>query len=581
MEQMESDPMFQKSGTAFFKNGEAICTDLLAGQYIDVGEVQIWNDADNLYVKYIVDVVDWCLTETHVHVATSLEGIPQKNGNPIPGKFDYMGEHDCVYEVIYEIPLDWDCNEEIYIASHAVVKKETDLADFPGLEAALPDQVTMIVTHPGTGFGAPSYFDATISGGTVLDGRYDNYCIDTDHTISPGTSYTANVYSSYGLLPDGLVEYPENLDLVNWIINQGFVGQSAPSPCTGVYTYGDVQRAIWALVEDEQSTSGLGSWSQCRVDAILAAAYANGEGFIPGCGDQVAVILVPVDESQITIAQVTFIQVGVPCLYIEETAWRGCYEFPGKNWALYSTYEINCCKIYLSESFGGTDDGSIIYTVSFQEGKAVLTEEINLVDQAKWDKPHLAVNPVNGYLYLINNGNGTHLGVWDGSTLTDLGSVSGLPNTEDSNPGTVLAAFSETGDLYVANNVTNKLYLLDISGLTPSVAQEWSLPGVDVQGADMAFIGDVLYLWSNADDGLWEITFNGTVATTLLTERDNSNMTGLAYGSCTGYNLIGSSTSENGIYDINTSDGNLSNLRKFYLGGSEYDYIYGDMASGL
>lgn len=577
MEQTEPDPMFQKSGTAFFKNGDAICTDLIAGQHIDVGEVQIWNDADYLYVKYIIDDEEWCITETHLHVATDPGLIPQKNGNPIPGKFDYEGKHECVYEVTYTIPLDWGCDEEIYIASHAVVKKETDLADLPGLEAALPDQVTMTVVHPGGGFGAPSYFDATISGGTVLDGTYDNYCIDTDHTIAPGASYIANVFSSYGLLPEGTVEYPENLDLVNWIINQGYVGQ--PSACGGNYTYGDVQRAIWALVEDNQSTSGLGAWSQCRVDKIIEAAYASGEGFVPGCGDQVAVILMPVDGSQITIAQVTFIQVGVPCLYIEETAWRGCEEFPGKNWALYSTYKIDCCKIYLSESFGGTNDGSIIYTVSFEEGKALLTEEINLVGQTTWDKPHLAVNPINGYLYLINNGNGTHLGVWDGGTLIDLGSVSGLPNINNSNPGTVLAAFSEAGDLYVANNVTDKLYKLDIT--VPTVAQEWSLPGVDVQGADMAFIGDVLYLWSNSDAGLWKITISGTSASAEWLGGVSSNMTGLAFGSCTGYSLIGSSASEDGIYDINTTDGYLSNLRLFYLGDSPYNYIYGDMASGF
>ena len=32
-----------------------------------------------------------------------------------------------------------------------------------------------------------------------------------------------------------------------------------------------MQRAIWALVDDAQSTAGLGPWSQCRVDEILAS----------------------------------------------------------------------------------------------------------------------------------------------------------------------------------------------------------------------------------------------------------------------------------------------------------------------
>jgi hypothetical protein len=81
------------------------------------------------------------------------------------------------------------------------------------------------------------------------------------------------------------------LDLVNWIINQGVVGD--PSACGGTYTYGDIQRTIWALIEDQQSGSGLGPWTQCRVNEIIAAAQANGEDFVPGCDEFVAVIQNP------------------------------------------------------------------------------------------------------------------------------------------------------------------------------------------------------------------------------------------------------------------------------------------------
>jgi hypothetical protein len=103
---------------------------LYAGQDIDVGEIQVWNDDQNLYVKYVVDATDWCLTETHLAVAYSLDDIPQKNGNPIPGQFPYKGEHDCVTEVTYTIPLTdinplWDCGDDLYIATHAVVQNQT------------------------------------------------------------------------------------------------------------------------------------------------------------------------------------------------------------------------------------------------------------------------------------------------------------------------------------------------------------------------------------------------------------------------------------------------------------------------
>ena len=92
-------------------------------------------------------------------------------------------------------------------------------------------------------------------------------------------------------------------------------------------------------------TNGIGAWDQCRVDQILAnlppgAIDLEHVSYVPtGCNDFVAVILVPVEELQITIAQVTFAAVGnTACLPVygdAETAWAGDEEFDGKNWATY------------------------------------------------------------------------------------------------------------------------------------------------------------------------------------------------------------------------------------------------------
>ena len=66
------------------------------------------------------------MLESHLHVAASLDGIdgiPQANGNPIPGQFDYGEDHGPrVTEYTYEIPWDRDRdNMELYIVAHAVV----------------------------------------------------------------------------------------------------------------------------------------------------------------------------------------------------------------------------------------------------------------------------------------------------------------------------------------------------------------------------------------------------------------------------------------------------------------------------
>ncbi|MFW9962144.1 MAG: hypothetical protein ACFFCX_01145, partial [Candidatus Sifarchaeia archaeon] len=164
---------------------------------VDVGEVQVWNDGDYLYVKYVIDTdltpddpsddgVPTFIYETHLQIFTDdveFTDVPHKNGNPIPGHFDYNIEHDPgVSEYTYQIPLDWNVDDEIFIASHAVVQK---LGGLEGLELALPDQVTMTVTYPGEA----SYFDVIITGDS-LTGEYEGWCVDTDHVISPGSYYT-------------------------------------------------------------------------------------------------------------------------------------------------------------------------------------------------------------------------------------------------------------------------------------------------------------------------------------------------------------------------------------------------------
>lgn len=201
---------------------------------------------------------------------------------------------------------------------------------------ALPYTLTFSVVNPGNTFGNPSYFDVKIKNvpGTsnVFEGlTFDGYCIDTDLGIAKNRDYIAKVYSSYdlngltsaGLIGGTFIEKPENLDLVNWIINQGFVGKTARVGTA--FTFGDIQRAIWSLIDNKQATIGLGAWEQARVDQILELA-TQGEGFVPSYnyttyfGEHVigkmATILVPdsnndgLPDRQIIIAEVELSKLG-------------------------------------------------------------------------------------------------------------------------------------------------------------------------------------------------------------------------------------------------------------------------------
>jgi hypothetical protein len=106
-------------------------TDLIAGggnpaSAIDVGDVLVWNDGEQLFVRYDITAPDWCLTETHSHVASSADAIPQtKKGNPIPGKFAFSATLECVTSYTLVVPLTWELGFQLIIATHASLQNPT------------------------------------------------------------------------------------------------------------------------------------------------------------------------------------------------------------------------------------------------------------------------------------------------------------------------------------------------------------------------------------------------------------------------------------------------------------------------
>ena len=118
-------------------------TPLMAGRYLEVGQVQIWNDVDNLYIKYQLTEPGWLLTLTSVQAGDSLEAMPQtKKGNPKPEAFDYPEPHDPgVTTHTVTIPLVWETGQELCLAAFARVLESATLReegawaageDFPG-----------------------------------------------------------------------------------------------------------------------------------------------------------------------------------------------------------------------------------------------------------------------------------------------------------------------------------------------------------------------------------------------------------------------------------------------------------------
>ena len=290
--------------------------DLVAGQNEVVGTVEVTNDGTYISVNYTV-TGGWCLTEAHVYVG---ETPPSKAA---PGQFNYNNDAlSCVTSHdTGSINVDISGFAQVYIAVHGVVEggegEGSAVVDMAAMQQSWADPLVMEVTsQPGTGLAA--YFDVLVSEwDALLDGTYLGWCVDALFHISRRTPYDAHAYSTYDpALPPNILDKPDNLDLVNYLLNQDLIGMG--------YTYGDIQRAIWLLVDNEISEGGLGPWTQENVDAILAMTVGQ-DGFIPTCDQVYGVIIVPFDSQKDPAAQPVIIPRPVPCTpgggEGEETVW--------------------------------------------------------------------------------------------------------------------------------------------------------------------------------------------------------------------------------------------------------------------
>jgi len=281
---------------------------LYAGQTMPVGTVTASLSGNIVTVTYQMDKPGWCLSATHLYV-----GITAPTSSA-PGSFPF-GDSDlgCTQQATYYITLGGGCTN-LYIAAHAEVEHWS---------VPVGDTVDYQVAFPGTN----AYFNATLDGGQP----YPAYCVDLGRFITPGNTYQCAIYSSEDPnLPEGAVDKPTNLDLVNYVNTQYDAG-------TKTYTKGDgtsipsvdwraVQGAIWELIDnsgDCDNYAGSISWDKDQCNAIVADATLYGNGFVPGPGDKIKFLAVCMDaQTTAIVAQVTGIDSEIDGAYLgEETAW--------------------------------------------------------------------------------------------------------------------------------------------------------------------------------------------------------------------------------------------------------------------
>jgi hypothetical protein len=257
-------------------------------------------------------------------------------------------------------------------------------------------------------------------------------------------------------------------------------------------------------------------------------------------------------------------------------------------------------QIYLSDTReGGGGDGTRLLKVELDDvgGTAVLTELIDLntnTYRVLFDRAHIAATPDGARVYLINRdpiSGGNPLGVYDVATsgFTLLGSIPGLPTC--SGKGTVLAAFSPRGDLYLGNECSSALYRIDLT--TRTIAEQWPVYRagttdlLDLTGGDIAFDADgVLYVWANPDlaanHGVYRVEFGaGSASATALTLYPNQYVTGLAVRAAGEGALVGSSRTQDVILAMDRATGATTGTFAMMLDGAPFDHTFGDMTVGL
>lgn len=277
---------------------------IIAGQHFTAGEVTITNGTDFIYFD-VTMFGDWVLTEVHIQVGTDDSDFPRNpSGRLIPGHFDFAEDFNPgVTTHTFAYPYDVDMGGPYMFSFHCNVQR-------PGQEE--------------TGWGGTC--DGSWSKGYTCDNTWSQ-CVDDVQLPGCTGDYHATYYypgtlgSYWNVL---LTDFPVGFDLYNglwpgWCVQKTVYAYSGyPYPICAYSTYADenelpalLQAIHWDKVNYIINHKGSASVMQIQtaiwyytlngagytpgadpvVDALIAAAEANGNGFAPEDGELMGIVL--------------------------------------------------------------------------------------------------------------------------------------------------------------------------------------------------------------------------------------------------------------------------------------------------
>jgi hypothetical protein len=269
--------------------GANTCIDLVAGNELVVGEVCVdyLEGSNEIKVIYNITEEGWTITKTHLASVIHPFFFPRKwTLEPKLSNFPYQENHDHVTSVEYIIDAP-NYFHKVYLGIHAKVEGDCATSGNPILVPDLPNSDLLTPEWLPSDPEADQYL---ISGMFTNIGTYYGWSIDNSRLLSSGLSREVRFVSSYDELPtcSSFLDHPENLDLVNWIINHRESNWDRRT----------VQAAIWKLLDPLGTT---GNWfdptapnymahDEMLRESIINLANQNGENFEPGFGEKVLIL---------------------------------------------------------------------------------------------------------------------------------------------------------------------------------------------------------------------------------------------------------------------------------------------------
>lgn len=280
--------------------------DLLAGQDMKVGTVEVSDDATNIYVMFTVTEDGWYLTETHVDIQVNTANFPlTKKGNPQIGHFAYSDDHGMTDEYEYTIPKSaiTGLTEDFYVAAHAVV---VEVQEAPYYGASVYD-----------------YSQGLRKDGTpVLAAR----SIPSQGLVYESGQSESNFFSlGFGGYMTVVFDCPvmngDGVDVKVWEDTWG----SYPLEKAAVYASQDGTTWTYLGEADNTNNAGIHTVSEFDLGSLAWAKYIK----VVDTSDPA------VHNNAADGYDLNAVEALQDCIISEETAWGDGTGFPGNSWAMY------------------------------------------------------------------------------------------------------------------------------------------------------------------------------------------------------------------------------------------------------